>query len=139
MKMVRGTRNTFLPFAFYVLRFSFHALPLLLTACHPSPPADLTIINGNEPETLDPAIVTAEPDMRVAKALFEGLLRIDGKTGRPIPGWAERWEVSPDGRVYTFHLRQNATWSTGNAITTADVVYSWLRALNPAFRAHVES
>ena len=108
------------------------SLPVLLTACHPTPRADLTIINGNEPETLDPAIVTAVPDMRVTKALFEGLLRIDGKTGRPVPGWARSWEVSPDGRVYTFHLRENASWSTGSPITAEDVLYSWLRALNPA-------
>jgi oligopeptide transport system substrate-binding protein len=115
------------------LRFTFYVIALLLlTSCHPSPPADLTIINGNEPETLDPAIVTAVADMRVAKALFEGLLRIDGKTGRPVPGWAERWEVSPDGQVYTFFLRRNSTWSTGEPITADDVVDSWLRALNPA-------
>jgi oligopeptide transport system substrate-binding protein len=121
-----------LRFTFHVSRFTFYVLLLLLAACHPSPPADLTIINGNEPETLDPAIVTAVPDMRVAKALFEGLLRIDGKTGRPVPGWAERWDVSSDGKVYTFYLRQNSAWSTGEPITATDVVYSWLRAMNPA-------
>src|SRR5437899_8566304 len=68
---------------------------LLLTACSETAvSADVVIINGNEPESLDPAIVTAVPDMRVARALFEGLLRLDGKTGRPSPGWAESWEVS---------------------------------------------
>jgi oligopeptide transport system substrate-binding protein len=90
------------------------------------------IANGNEPESLDPAIVTAVPDMRIARALFEGLARLDGKSGRPTPGLAERWDVSPDGRAYTFHLRTNLAWSTGEAITTADVLYSWLRALSPA-------
>jgi len=101
----QGTRNTQHEALSYVLRFTLYALSLLLTACHPSPPADLTIINGSEPETLDPAIVTSVSDMRVAKALFEGLLRIDGKTGRPIHGWAEHWEIPPDGKVYTFHPR----------------------------------
>jgi oligopeptide transport system substrate-binding protein len=89
-------------------------------------------VNGNEPESLDPAIVTAVPDMRIAKALFEGLARLDGQSGRPMPGLAERWEASPDGRVYTFHLRTNAAWSTGALVTTADVLYSWLRALSPS-------
>src|SRR6476660_5738006 len=105
---------------------------LAFTACHSEPRADLVIVNGNEPESLDPAIVTAVPDMRIAKALFEGLVRLDGKTGRPTPGWAESWEISSDGKVYTFHLRPNAAWSTGEPITSHDVVYSWLRALNPA-------
>src|SRR5579872_1505515 len=85
----------------------------LITGCHPEPRADLVIVNGNEPESLDPAIVTAVPDMRIAKSLFEGLARLDGKTDRPAPGLAKNWDVSADGRIYTFHLRTNAAWSTG--------------------------
>src|SRR2546427_4836908 len=69
------------------------ALCLTLTGCHREPPADLVIINGNEPESLDPAIVTGVSEMRLTKALFEGLVRLDGKNGRPVPGLAERWDV----------------------------------------------
>jgi oligopeptide transport system substrate-binding protein len=104
----------------------------LVCGCRPERPADVVIINGNEPESLDPAIVTAIPDMRIAKGLFEGLARLNGKSGRPEPGLAERWDLSADGRVYTFHLRTNAAWSTGEPITSADVLYSWQRALSPA-------
>ena len=70
--------------------------------------------------------------MRITKTLFEGLLRLDPRTGLPIPGLAERWDISPEATVYTFHLRTNAFWSTGEAITSEDVVYSWMRALSPA-------
>ena len=112
------------------------AASLLFTGClRHEPKADIVIVNGNEPESLDPAIVTGISEMRITKALFEGLLRLDGKEARPTPGLAERWEISPDGRIYTFHLRTNLVWSTGGEITTADVVYSWLRALNPATAA----
>jgi oligopeptide transport system substrate-binding protein len=112
------------------------ALVLLLAGCVArETPADLVIVNGNEPESLDPAIVTGMSEMRITKALFEGLLRLDGKDGRPIPALAERWEVAADGKVYTFYLRTNAVWSTGEPMTTADVVYSWRRALNPATAA----
>src|SRR5207249_6076711 len=101
-----------------------------LTGCVRSDrPADLVIVNGNEPESLDPAIVTGVSEMRITKALFEGLLRLEGKEARPVPALAQRWDVSPDGKVYTFYLRTNAFWSTGEPITTDDVVYSWLRAL----------
>jgi oligopeptide transport system substrate-binding protein len=113
----------------------FVALCLLCSACQPQPPADLVIVNGGEPESLDPAIVTLAADMRITKALFEGLLRLDGKTGRPAPGWAESWDLSLDGKIYTFHLRTNATWSTGEPLTAEDVLYSWRRALNPATAA----
>ncbi len=95
------------------------------------PPADFTILNGAEPQSLDPALLTGQADMRVALGLFEGLTQFDPKTGRPIPGLAERWEISPDGRVYTFYLRTNLVWSTGEPIRADDVVYSWIRALNP--------
>jgi len=104
---------------------------LAFAGCKPEPRADLVIVNGNEPESIDPAIVTAVPDMRIAKALFEGVARLDGKSGRPVPGLAERWDVSPDGKIYTFYLRTNAAWSTGEPITSSDVLYSWLRALSP--------
>ena len=53
-------------------------------------------------------------------------------SAEPQPAIAERWEISPDGRVYTFHLRTNAVWSTGEPITAEDVVYSWRRVVNPA-------
>ncbi len=106
---------------------------LLASGCIRSePPADLTILNGAEPETLDPAILTGQPEMRIAIGMFEGLMRFDPKTAQPIPGLASRFEVSPDGCTYTFHLRTNLVWSTGGPITSADVVYSWIRALAPA-------
>ena len=95
-------------------------------------PADVTIINGGEPGSLDPAIITGQVEMRVVQGLFEGLTRLDPKTARPVPGLAEGWEISPDGRSYTFHLRTNLVWSTGEPITADDVVYSWIRVLNTA-------
>lgn len=107
----------------------------LACGCHPEQPADLVIVNGTEPESLDPAIVTGVSEMRLTKALFEGVLRLDGKDGRPAPALAERWEISPDGTIYTFYLRSNLMWSTGEAITTADLLYSWRRALDPATAA----
>ncbi|MHB8522783.1 MAG: peptide ABC transporter substrate-binding protein [Limisphaerales bacterium] len=111
-------------------------LGLALAGCvQREAPADLVIMNGAEVESLDPAIITGQPDLRVVMALFEGLLRNDPETGGPIPGLAERWEISPDGRVYTFHLRTNATWSTGEPITAEDVVYSWRRVLDPSTAA----
>lgn len=93
--------------------------------------ADVVIINGNEPESLDPAIVTLQADLRLVRAFFEGLVRLNARTVEPEPGLAERWEISPDGRVYTFYLRTNAVWSTGEPITADDVVYSWVRVLDP--------
>ena len=113
---------------------SFFLLPacVLIFGCSPpEPPADLTIINTAEPESLDPAIIVAQVDERVVEGLFEGLTRLEPVKARAVPGLAERWEISPDGKTYTFHLRTNLVWSTGEPITADDVVYSWIRALDP--------
>jgi oligopeptide transport system substrate-binding protein len=94
-------------------------------------PADLRFVNGAEPRTLDPGVMTGAPEGRIADALFEGLTVRDARTLRPVPGVAERWTVSPDGRTYTFVLREDARWSDGRRVTAHDFVYSWRRLLDP--------
>ena len=114
-------------------RFLF-LLPLVavLFGCgHPEPPADLVIINNVEPESLDPAVIVAQADARIVLGVFEGLTRFNAVDAHAEPALASSWEISPDGKIYTFHLRTNLLWSTGEPITSADVVYSWIRALDP--------
>jgi oligopeptide transport system substrate-binding protein len=108
---------------------------LLLFVCAGCGPAsrraDLVFINGAEPETVDPSLITGQPEGRIAQALFEGLTTFD-KSATPVPGVAESWDISPDGRVYTFHLRENARWSDGAPVTAEDFARSWRRTLAPA-------
>jgi oligopeptide transport system substrate-binding protein len=128
-----GRRNGGALWMMMVCCFLVAGFCLLTPGCvRREPPADITILNGAEPQSLDPAIIVGQADMRVVQGLFEGLMRLDPKTSRPIPGLAERWEISPDGKTYTFHLRANLVWSTGEPIRADDVVYSWIRALDPA-------
>lgn len=96
-----------------------------------SAPADLTLCNGDEPQTLDPAIITGQLEGRIALALFEGLTTRNAR-GEIIPGMAESWTISPDGLTYTFKLRANAQWSNGDPLTASDFLNSWERTLNPA-------
>ena len=58
--------------------------------------------NASEPQTLDPHISTGVPENNIAMALFEGLVSAHPQTLEPIPGMAERWDVSDDGLTYTF-------------------------------------
>ena len=87
--------------------------------------------NQGEPETIDPPLHSGHPDALVVIQLFEGLTSFHPQTLEPIPGVAERWEVSPDGTVYTFHLRKDARWSDGKPVTAADFNYSFIRLLEP--------
>jgi len=84
---------------------------------------------GAEPETLDPAAAIGAPEATVQLALFEGLVRLDANN-QPLPGMAERWKISDDGRKYTFYLR-DAKWSNGDPVTAYDFEYTWKRLLNP--------
>jgi len=88
------------------------------------------VLNGAEPESIDPAEITGQLDGRIAYALFEGLLHFD-RFGHPQPGIARTWDISPDRRTYTFHLRPEAKWSNGDPVTANDFVASWRRVLLP--------
>jgi len=96
--------------------------------------ADLVLINGAEPELLDPVFATAQATGRLIYALYEGLTAYD-EFGKSQPAVAENWEISPDGKVYTFHLRKVAKWSNGDPVTAHDFAYSWKRTLEPASAA----
>ncbi len=98
----------------------------------PAPPEQQVLVFNNdaEPETLDPAKMTGVPEHNLALALFEGLVRHHPETLEPLPGVAESWEVSADGLIYTFHLRNNALWSNGDPLTAQDFVFSYERVLS---------
>lgn len=97
--------------------------------------ADFVFNNGAEVSTLDPAATSGVPEGRVMYALFEGLTVKHPETLEPLPGVAESWTVSADGRTYTFHLRRDARWSNGEAVTAHDFEGSWKRLLSPATAA----
>lgn len=91
----------------------------------------LHVGNGAEPGTLDPHLVDAYTDMRIIVALLEGLCALDERTSQAVPAAAERWESSPDGLTWTFHLRAGLQWSNGEPLTADDFLQSWHRALAP--------
>jgi len=95
------------------------------------PPADFTFHNETEIKSMDPATVTGIPEHRILAAIFEGLAKPNPETYLPEPGVAESWDISADERVYTFHLRPDARWSNGVAVTADDFLYGIRRMLDP--------
>ncbi|MBX9875102.1 MAG: peptide ABC transporter substrate-binding protein [Beijerinckiaceae bacterium] len=115
------------------------ALPILLllvalgvaaSTDPPRPRADLVINNSGDLNTLDIHRMTWMKDLRVAGALWEGLVSTDLFTPdlRIRPAVASSWEISPDSRTYTFHLRPEARWSNGSPVTSRDFRETWRRA-----------
>lgn len=90
---------------------------------------EMAINIASEPQTADPGLAEDIPSMSVARAAFDGLLRI-GTDGKLHEAVAEKYEVSPDKLTYTFHLR-DTKWSNGDPVTAQDFEYAWKRVLNP--------
>jgi len=96
--------------------------------------------NGTEPSSVDPHTSTGVPEYHIQMALFEGLVAKHPKTLEIMPAVADTWQISDDGLVYTFHIRENAKWSNGEKLVADDFVKSWHRALLPALaNEYVES
>lgn len=91
-----------------------------------------------DPESLDPHKTSTTYEADILRDLFLGLVTEDAKS-KPIPGAAESWTVSDDGKTYTFKLRAGATWSDGSPVTADDFVFSWRRLQDPATASQYSS
>ncbi len=88
----------------------------------------------SEPASLDPARGVDVAESSVQAKLFNGLVRFDDNL-RLVGDLAESWEISPDGKTYTFKLRPNLKFHDGTPCTAADVAFSFERVLDPATRS----
>jgi oligopeptide transport system substrate-binding protein len=92
-----------------------------------------TILNRpteGEPESLDPQKIVSAYPIGITRDMYVGLLTLTND-GKPAPGVAERWEISPDGKSWTFHLRPDTKWSNGDPVTAEDFLYSFRRLVDP--------
>lgn len=94
----------------------------------------LQLHNGGDPGTLDPHKASGDWENRVIGDYIEGLLT-ESPSAEAIPGQAESWEISEDGTVYTFKLRDGIQWSDGTPVTAGDFVFAFQRLFNPATAA----
>ena len=91
----------------------------------------LNVMVEVEVESLDPQVATDGTSFEVIANYTDGLTQMDAD-GAAVPAIAESWDVSEDGTIYTFHLREDANWSNGEPVTADDFVFAWQRAADPA-------
>jgi oligopeptide transport system substrate-binding protein len=110
---------------------------LLVVGCQPrqQPPPPVTgggVLNlyDIDPLTLDPAVSSEMTSHEYIMQLFGGLVRF-GDNLEPAPDIAERWQVSSDGKTYSFYLRQDVRFHDGRQVKAEDFKYSWERACAP--------
>ena len=99
---------------------------------------EMTFVLSDEPDGIDPTVTNNSFAMYVLVNCFEGLVTYDA-SGSIVPGCAECWDISEDGTVYTFHLRDGLKWSDGTPLTANDFVYSIQRVLTPSTTAQYYS
>ena len=120
--------------------YSFVFLLILLIGCSKSIPLVDSALeqqilhfgNGSEPQGLDPHIVTGVPEHHLLISMCEGLTIANPRGGENLPGVARSWDISPDGKIYTFFLNKEARWSNGDPVIAEDFVWSWMRLLTPS-------
>ena len=86
---------------------------------------------GIDPLTLDPAVSGEMTSHEYITQIFSGLVRLDDEL-KPAPDIARSWDISDDGRTYTFKLRDDVRFHDGREVKAEDVKYSWDRACDPA-------
>jgi oligopeptide transport system substrate-binding protein len=96
----------------------------------PAAPGTALTLPGAEPPTLDPALAGDSSSVEYIVELFSGLVTLNDKL-EPAPDLAQKWEISPDGKTYTFTLRQGVKFHNGKDLKAGDFKYSLERACNP--------
>ena len=91
---------------------------------------ELNLRNTMEPTSLNTLLATYAYDFTPINAMIECLYR-DDENDVPQPAGAETVDISDDKLVYTFHLREDATWSNGDPVVATDYEFAWQQALNP--------
>jgi len=78
----------------------------------------------SDPRTFNPILITDDTSFRVTNYLYESLIRINPITTLPEPGLAEKWDLAPDNKTITFHLRHDVKWFDGQPFTARDVLFT---------------
>ena len=104
----------------------------------PQPQSGGTLLRRLEVDitTLNPVLASSRYDRIVAVYLFTPLIQLDSSL-QPAPGLAETWDVSEDGRLYTFHLNPKATFSDGRPVRASDVIFTLRKIVDPEMEAQM--
>lgn len=122
----------------FILRYFLLPFFLIIISCNNKTSSDIgSVLRLNisgEPPTLDWTLATDNTSFHVITNLMDGLTAFD-KDLKPIPAIAKKWNISNNGRRYTFYLRTDVNWTDGAPVTAYDFEYSWKRLLSPATAA----
>ena len=114
-----------------LILFIVHVLVTSFSLCAEDRLKSLVVAYSDQEFSIDPLHAYTTTEAQLFTAIYEGLVAYDPVTVNPVAGQAERWEVSRDGKVYTFFIRENANFSNGDSLQAIDFQNSWLRMIDP--------
>ena len=94
----------------------------------------ITINWGAEPPSLDPGLASDTTSSAILLNIMDPLVLLD-RENKPQPSMAQSWDISADGKTYTFKLNPDGAWTNGDAVTAEDFEYSWKRTISPELAA----
>ncbi|HEY7731823.1 MAG TPA: peptide ABC transporter substrate-binding protein [Gaiellaceae bacterium] len=94
----------------------------------------ITVNWGTEPPSLDPGLASDTTSANILLNVMDPLVRL-GEDLQPVPGVADSWDISENGRKVTLHLRPDARWTNGDPVTAQDYEWSWKRTISPELAA----
>ena len=114
--------------------------PPVVVDCPPGiPGGKFVVAELGDPKTFNYLIANEASSMDIGRFMFWGLLNFDVPTQTVKPGLAESWTNTPDGKTWTFKLRQNLRWSDGEPLTADDVLFTWKEIVyNPAIPSAIK-
>lgn len=110
-------------------------LLLVAAGCGTSSGKAFSYAEVSDPTSIDPALADESVGINIARYLFDGLVGYDSKTGEVKPAVAEKWEISDNATVFTFHLKKGVKFTNGREVKASDFVYAWTRAIDPATKS----
>ncbi len=121
------------PFAWPACAAALALSAAMFAGCGQGAPAagELRRGNGSEPDSIDPQLARMEAAMTILRDCYEGLVSL-APDGSAVPGAAQSWSVSEDGRRYTFILRPRLRWSNGDPLVAQDFAFAFRRLVDPA-------
>lgn len=128
--MSRSVRKMTIKRRIAIVLVAMVILALAIPACTATHEGGELTLYGAEPSTLDPALCMDATSSSYIVEIFSGLVTLNSDL-EVIADIAQSWDISPDGRTYTFHLRDGVTFHNGKAVTASDFKYSIERAADP--------
>ncbi len=127
-------------FVLAILSFSFLVKSFYFKNTKPVPAVGGIFREGivGQPRFINPIYANSDADRALSQLIFSGLMKYDENMNL-IPDLAEKYEISPDGKTYTFYLKDNLFWQDGQPLTSDDIIFTIQSVQDPDAKSPLQA